>query len=335
MNYVVLDLEWNQGGNGEEPKKELTFEIIEIGAVKLSEDGIMVGEFSRLIKPQVYQKMHHITGKLLHMQMQEFEQGSIFPEVAADFLRWCGEDCFFCTWGPLDLTELQNNMRYYNMPPLSAKPLRFLDIQKLFSIAFEDGKSRKALEYAVDFLQIEKDIPFHRAFSDAYYAGKVLARIPKAVYANHSFDLFHPPLCRKDEVHAVFDGYAKYISRVFPDRKTAFADKEVISSKCYICHKNLRKRLRWFTPNGGKHYYCAAYCDVHGILKGKIRIRRTQDDAVYVVKTTKWISPEELEELKERMQNSRKHIQEQRRKKYHNKRKKKVSSQNPGNDLGA
>ena len=68
-------------------------------------------------------------------------------------------------------------MKYYDLDPLSDRPLKFYDVQKLFSIAFEDRKTRRSLEYAVDFLQIEKDIPFHRAFSDAYYTAQILARI--------------------------------------------------------------------------------------------------------------------------------------------------------------
>ena len=61
MNYIVLDLEWNQGSKNEEPNEELHFEIIEIGAVCLNESGVIVSEFSRLIKPQIYHEMHKIT----------------------------------------------------------------------------------------------------------------------------------------------------------------------------------------------------------------------------------------------------------------------------------
>ena len=212
------------------------------------------------------------------------------------------------------MTELQDNMRYYGMKPLANGPIRFLDVQKLFSKAFEDGRSRRALEYAVDFLKIEKDIPFHRAFSDAYYAGKVLAKMPSEVFGNYSYDVFNPPRTREEEVRVVFDNYAKYISRVFPSKAAAMADKEVSASKCYLCHKNLKKKIRWFTPNG-KHYYCLACCDVHGYMKGKIRIRRTEGDEVYVVKTTKFISCEEAEAIKQRKE----HASELRRKRRHKK----------------
>ena len=311
MNYIVLDLEWNQSSDVKRADKLLNFEIIEVGAVKLNSNKIMVSEFSSLIKPQVYHQMHKITSKLIHLQMQELEHGRPFTEVMTDFLSWCGTDYIFCTWGSLDLSELQNNMLYFGMPALSDRPIPFLDVQKLFSIAFEDGKSRRALEYAVDFLHIEKDIPFHRAFSDAYYAGKVLAKLPEQVYANVSFDIFNPPMSRETEIKIVFDNYAKYISRLFPDKVTALSDREVSSSKCYICHKNLKKTIRWFTPNG-KHYYCVAFCDKHGLLKGKIRIHKTESEEVYVVKTTKFISQKEAELIKEREERS-KEIRKKRR----------------------
>ena len=45
MNYIVFDLEWNQSNTGQEIK-EIPFEIIEIGAVKLDEEFKLKGEFT-------------------------------------------------------------------------------------------------------------------------------------------------------------------------------------------------------------------------------------------------------------------------------------------------
>lgn len=305
MNYIVLDLEWNQSSHPEGEIKEIPFEIIEIGAVKLNGKKEMIGEFSELIHPHIYKEMHKITRKLIHLQMEELEKGDEFTSVARRFLNWCGDDVTFCTWGPLDLTELQRNMVYYGMDALAYAPLPFLDVQKLFSIAYEDRKSRRSLEYAIDFLHIEKDIPFHRAFSDAYYTAKVLALLPAEIEKNVSFDLFHKPSTRKEEVHIVFDDYAKYISRKFADKQEAFKDREVCSTKCYYCHRNIKRKMRWFTPNG-KHYYSISYCDKHGYMKGKIRIRKaTEDDSVYVVKTLKFIPEEEIQKIKELQEKAR------------------------------
>lgn len=304
MNYIVFDLEWNQSNSGLEPEvKELPFEIIEIGAVKLNNEMKFVSEFSQLIRPEVYHEMHFITKKLIHIQMAELQAGRPFPVVMAEFLEWCGEDCIFCTWGPLDLMELQRNMRFHEMEPLSNKPFKFYDVQKLFSLAYEDGKKRRNLEYAIDFLKMNKDIPFHRAFSDAYYAGHVLEKIAQADMENgttilqkFSFDVFNLPKKKRDEVYIVFDDYAKYISRVFKDKSDILLDKTVMNTKCYLCKRNNKRIVKWFTPNG-KHYYCISACDKHGYMKSKVRIRKSEEGKQYVVKTMKCISYEDVESI--------------------------------------
>ena len=320
MNYIILDLEWNQSNTGlEEEVERLPFEIIEMGAIKMDESLLMISEFNELVKPVVYREMHHITSKLIHMQMQELERGRAFADVAEQFLEWCGEDYMICTWGSSDLTELQRNMRFHGMADMAEGPIAFLDVQKLFSIAYEDRKTRRSLEYAIDFLGIEKDIPFHRAFSDAYYATKVLTSVIQkdraenaGILKNVSYDAFVPPKDRDSEIKAQFDTYVKYISRCFPDKKAAFADKEVSSSKCYLCHRNLRKRIRWFSING-KQYYSVAYCEKHGYLKGKIRFRKAPDGQLYVIKTNKLITKEEMEVIAQK----REHAIEQRKKHRH------------------
>ena len=307
MDYIVMDLEWNQGGDqagaSTETAEKLTFEVIEIGAVKLNDDGVITGKFHELIKPRVYHEMNRITGQLIHLQMEELEEGLPFQEAAEKFLQWCSESPhLFCTWGDQDLTELQRNMAFYHMTPMSCGPMVFLDVQKLFSLAFEDGKSRRSLGYAVDLMELEKDVPFHRAFGDAWYTAKLFAMIMKKnreLLQNVSYDLFHLPADRDQEVRVRFADYAKYISREFTGKREAFADREVLSSKCYLCRRNLKKKLKWFTPNG-RHYYCLAYCEKHGYLKGKIRVRRSEGGGVYIVKTTKIISPEEAEEIRQR-----------------------------------
>ena len=135
-NYIVFDLEWNQSANGKERSiPHFPFEIIEIGAVKLNEAFQMVGEFHRLIRPQVYTQMHHAISEVTHMDMKELRNsGELFPDAAADFLSWCGGDAVFCTWGNMDLLELQRNMDYYHMDNPFPKPLFYYDVQKLYGL---------------------------------------------------------------------------------------------------------------------------------------------------------------------------------------------------------
>ncbi|MCR5155086.1 MAG: exonuclease domain-containing protein [Butyrivibrio sp.] len=297
-SYIVFDLEWNQGDapvtrNG----KTLAFEIVEIGAVKLNENRQKIGEFSGLIKPQVHRHMHRITGKLIHLSMEDLEKGEPFEKVASDFLAWCGEDPKFCSWGPLDLTEFQRNLDFFGMPLLSDRPLAFYDVQKLYSLARDDGRSRKSLETAVDELGIEKDIPFHRAQADAEYTAKVFATFSEKILERISFDTYVTPKNKSQEIRIVFDSYAKFISREFPSKEDILENMEIMGTRCYLCKKSIKRQVKWFSPNG-KHYYSVAVCDKHGFMKSKVRIKKAEDGNLYVVKTSRFISPEEVEAMK-------------------------------------
>jgi inhibitor of KinA sporulation pathway (predicted exonuclease) len=297
-NYIVFDLEWNQG---EAPvtrgDKTLAFEIVEIGAVKLNEKREKIGEFSRLIKPQIHQQMHRITGKLIHLTMEDLEDGEDFQTVAKEFLEWCGEDPKFCSWGPLDLTEFQRNLDFFGMPLLADRPLPFYDAQKLYSLAYDDGRSRKSLANAVEELGITEDIPFHRALADAEYTAKIFKRFSDRILQRVSFDTYVTPKTKKQEIHIVFDNYAKYISREFDTKEDVLENMEIMSTRCYICHCNIKRRVKWFSPNG-KHYYSAAYCDKHGFMKAKVRIKKAENGRLFVIKTCKFITPEEVEAMK-------------------------------------
>ncbi|MBP5384137.1 MAG: exonuclease domain-containing protein [Lachnospiraceae bacterium] len=313
MNYIVLDLEWNQSSGKND--YELPFEIVEIGAVKLNRKFEIVDRFEQIIKPQIYHSIHFMTSKIVHVDIEELEAGKAFPEVMQDFLKWCGRNYIFCIWGTLDLTELQKNMCYYGMDELSAGPLKYYDIQKFFSLAYEDGKMRRALEYAVDYLHIEKDIPFHRAYSDAYYTSKVFMEINRhcpSVERYVSYDVFMVPQNKREEVRVKFKTYAKYISREFADKTAALEDKTVSSTKCYVCGRTAKKRIKWFSVNG-KHYYSLSYCKRHGFLKGKVRMKKIDNGNVYVVKTLKLISPEEAAEIWEKQDKLRKQRAEKRK----------------------
>ena len=310
MNYIVFDLEWNQAADLKTRRENsLLFEIIEIGAVKLNEKNELIGHFHELIKPQVFHAMNQVTGELIHLKMDQLENCRSFPEVADDFLEWCGSDCIFCTWGNLDLTELQKNMDYYNMTPVSEKTIWFYDVQKLFSIAYEDRTIRRTLQYAVEYLDIEKNVAFHRAYADAYYTAEVIKRITdKSIFDNFSFDTYRVPRNKSEEIKIQFADYFKYISRKFPDKLAAMADRDVINTKCYLCGARTKRKIPWFTTNG-KHYYTIVVCMKHGPIKGKIRLRRAEDTMIYVVKTMKRANPEmeaDIQNKKNQVRNNRK-----------------------------
>ena len=249
--------------------------------------------------------MHKITGKLIHLSMEDLENGEDFCDAAKEFLEWCGEDPKFCSWGPLDLTEFQRNLDFFGMPLLSDRPLAFYDVQKLYSLAFDDGRTRKALSAAVEELGLNTDNPFHRALGDAEYTAKIFQKFGERVLERISFDTYVTPKTKKQEIKIVFDSYEKYISREFDTKEDILENMEIMSTKCYICHKNIRRKIKWFSPNG-KHYYAVACCDKHGFMKAKVRIKKAENGRLYVVKTCRFISPEEVETMKQRQRKVKK-----------------------------
>ncbi|MDE6314262.1 MAG: exonuclease domain-containing protein [Lachnospiraceae bacterium] len=315
MEYIVLDLEWNQCPYGKDKEnKKLPFEIIEIGAVKLNSKRECVDKFSMLVKPTVYREFHYYTKNMLHLSMQDLKNQESFPVVMEKFLNWCGEDYIFCTWGSSDLMELQRNMEYHDMKPLAEAPFKYYDIQKIYTMLFEDDKKvRRSLEYAVDRFDILKTAAFHRAKEDAVYTGRIMQYIRLDDMEHHySIDTYHRPKNKKSEVYALFDNYSKYISREFASKEEAMADREVASSRCCLCGKNARKKIRWFSGNG-KIYLCQAYCEHHGFIRGKVRMKKTDSGRFYVIKTLKLVSEEEAQMIRDKQNEVRKRRREKRK----------------------
>ena len=315
MEYIVVDFEWNQSSYGKGTgKKNLPFEIIEIGAVKLDEDRHIIDTFEAVIHPKVYKKLHHMTRELTGITQEEIDHGALFTHTIVDFMLWCGDEFMFCTWGNMDLTELQRNMKFYRLDDLLPGPLKYYNVQKLFRI-LKDPQERQscALETAAHLLGIRTDQAFHRAINDAAYTAQIFATMDMdAVEKLYSVDYYQNPQSKAQEIHLVYDTHSKYISREFSSKEEALADREVRTTRCYLCQRAAVKKIRWFLGRN-KAYYCLAYCKEHGLIRGKIRFKKTDDDRIYVVKTIRLISPEQAEEIRE----MKKEVIQKRRQKRH------------------
>ncbi len=287
--YIVFDLEWNQSPDGKEHSIEaFPFEIIEIGAVKLNADLRIVSEYHQLVAPRVYTQLHYRISQVTHLHMKELRRGGkAFPEAAREFLDWCGEEPRFCTWGSMDLAELQRNLDFYGFDNPFEFPLLYYDVQKLYALEKGNIKEKPSLDHAVEELGIREERPFHRALDDAYYTGRVLQTLrPERWKPYLSVDYYRLPRSADREIRLTFPTYIKYVSRVFPSREDALADQTVTEMVCENCGRTLRKKFRWFAANS-RQYLCLAVCPAHGYMRGKLRVKKAEGDAVYVVKTIK------------------------------------------------
>jgi inhibitor of KinA sporulation pathway (predicted exonuclease) len=309
MNYIVFDLEWNQSPNGKMSSEEMMpFEIIQIGAVKLDEQMQEQGEFSAYVSPVAYHKLHRKISDMLGITMDDlYEKGRPFADVCSDFLEWCGEDYVFCIWGSMDLTELQRNMVYHGMENTLEIPLLYYDIQKLYSLQFQDGKERSTLQHVIEEIGIEEDEGFHMADSDARYTAKVMERLDMDMVGKYkSIDTYRIPKSRKDEVYLNFGEYEKFVSRGFSNRDNVVSDRVVRGCKCFKCGKPMKRLVKWFATNS-KTYYGLFFCEEHGLVKGRFKVKQTDDDLSYAVRIMKCTDEEGANKIREKQVKEREH----------------------------
>lgn len=105
MNYIILDLEatcWEQ----KDPNQKN--EIIEIGALKVNEDGIITDEFARFVKPSLYPVLSDFCRQLTSIKQKQVDEAETFPEVIQAFQQWINlsETYVLCSWGHYDKHQL-------------------------------------------------------------------------------------------------------------------------------------------------------------------------------------------------------------------------------------
>ncbi len=115
MNYIVLDLEWNQALSPQRMVREpfkLGGEIIQFGAVKIDnlKDLNIVERFSEIVRPVFYTKVHKRVNEVTELTDSDLASGRPFKEVCAEFLEWCGDDYAFITWGEADIYMLEDRL---------------------------------------------------------------------------------------------------------------------------------------------------------------------------------------------------------------------------------
>ncbi|MCR5775076.1 MAG: exonuclease domain-containing protein [Lachnospiraceae bacterium] len=292
-----MDLEWNMGRPREE-LKVMPFEIIEIGAVKLDDKLNEIGRFSHLVHPRVYRKLHWMNKKIVHLENSDLEDAEDFEMVYSEFSAFCGEEPFlFCTWGDTDLTEFQRNIYYFDCIPLAEGPVEFLDVQKLCGYNEGSPKERMSLEKAVDEYGIPENEGFHRAVNDAAYTAEILKRIDRKYEKYTSFNTYHPPKTKGEEIIKDYGRYKKHISRCFRDKHELLYDNTIRTLTCPICGQRIKKEIPLFSLNS-KHYQMMGVCEKHGAVKAKIRIKKEEiQNLPYAVKTIRLINEEEKENL--------------------------------------
>ena len=177
MNYIVFDLEFNMFFKfkaTDVANPDLKNEIIQIGAIKLNSKMEKIDEFNSLIKPIIYKRLNPFVKKKTNIDTSRITQRKSFIEVIESFNSWLGKEAVLCSWGQDDILGLRNNCLFFRFEALPFD--KFINIQQIYMDRFHITK-QPSLENAVAELEIEKNLPFHDALSDAIYTSDIFRKI--------------------------------------------------------------------------------------------------------------------------------------------------------------
>ncbi len=287
MNYIVLDMEWNQPWPGSPSARkvlpvQIRGEIIQIGAVRVTEDQQVADEFQVMIRPKYYRTLNRRVSKLTGIKESRLKaEGISFPEAMEQFRQWCGEDVVFLTWGFDDISILRENLQLFE---LSTDWINcWYNAQMIFNAQTDGSTAQKALKTAMEIFGIEASRPAHDALGDAYHTALICARLDlrkgMEEYAqalrNHD-NGFHGAelpgcICRK-----VFYDVA--------DKHAALALMSGPENTCPTCGRQMLSS-RWFAQ-AGHRYMDLATCPEHGKFLIRIRLSEQPDGLVRVSRLT-------------------------------------------------
>ena len=182
MNYIVLDMEWNQPGfadtalcrNGVCMKNE----IIQIGAVKLSDSMEKLGVFECIIKPVSLTSMNRMIKQLTGITDEMIDKGESFENAIERFKDFCGDDFVTLIWGYDDIRILKSNLMFHGLDT-SWLPANY-NLQMIFASQTNLEKRQYSLAFALEHFEIETAEKLHDARVDAEYTAMVCEKLDLA-----------------------------------------------------------------------------------------------------------------------------------------------------------
>ena len=296
MNYIVMDMEWNQPWPGSPSAKkvlpvQIRGEIIQIGAVRVTEDQQVADEFQIMIKPKYYRHLNRRVSKLTGIKESRLrEEGIPFPEAMEQFRQWCGEDIVFLTWGFDDIGILRENLMLFGLD--TGFTDRWYNAQMMFNAQTDGSTSQKALKTAMEIFEIEATRPAHDALGDAYHTALICARLDlrkgigeyDAALKDHE-NGFHGAELPGCIARKVFYDY--------PDKRAALTAMSTEENICPLCESRMLGS-RWFAQPGHR-YMDLATCPEHGKFLIRVRLSQQPDGTIRVSRLTYEASSEAAE----------------------------------------
>ncbi len=300
MNYVVVDLEWNQAMSSKSSvfnklPIHLGGEIIEIGAVRLTEDMRPGEEFTVDVKPVYFRRMHYKVKKITGFDKERLSHGLSFPDALDKFREFCGEDVTFITWGCDDQRILEQNIIIHDLD--WDWIAGWINLQLIYNLQTGGDKNQKSLASAMEHFEIEQTRVAHDALGDAYNTAIVASRLDMGeglrmydeaagILASRMPNYKAPAESDGPEAlcHDSFDG--------FDSKADAFADERMRVLRCPACGTEMTA-LKWV--NQGDQRYMNIYsCPEHGSYLVRAKFRKDKDENTWLANRLVYEADEDM-----------------------------------------
>jgi len=172
MNYIILDLEatcWR------DRSIENQHEIIEIGAVKISEQKETIDEFNAFIQPKLHPELSEFCTELTTIEQRDVDQADGFETVIKEFWNWINldEDYLLCSWGFYDRSQFKKDCELHGMDTKWLKPHISLKHQHA---KFNNLKRPIGMSWALKMENIPLEGTHHRGIDDAKNIAKIFLK---------------------------------------------------------------------------------------------------------------------------------------------------------------
>ncbi len=236
MQYIVLDLEWNN--TYAKKAKGYINEIIEIGAVKLDSELENVDTFSCIIRSQIGKKLRGSVKRLTHLTNDDINSGMPFTKAFSMFRKWIGtEETVIFTWGDGDVRVLLENFKYLNGIKVIPFLENYCDLQRVFQRIYGGAKGQQTgLLTAAQMLDIDPEMYIHhRALGDSMLTADIL----KKLLVNN--ELFPETVGCGEEFYEKLVYKAKVIRNI----DNPLVDKKRLSHVCETCGTACNQLSAW------------------------------------------------------------------------------------------
>lgn len=290
MNYIIMDLEWNQAVSAARMIRKpvmLHGEIIQIGAIKTDDKFELIDQIKINVRPKYYKIMNSHVEKLTGITQAQLTVGETFPQAFRRFKTWCGDEFRFITWGFDDLGVFADNLVLHGFDPSFGSD--YINLQLIYKRQTNAEHLQCALGTAAETMGIPLDVRCHDAFNDAYLTYE---------------------LCKKLDMARGIAEYADYVAAlptpVFKDAVTEvkqpnrmLEDKRVADIACPECGGALSFSQWLFTS--GRSCKTIAHCEKDGDFSVKLKAARVAEGNYTVVRALYKASEEDVKKFADKL----------------------------------